>query len=231
VRSPTTMASCQTWASATSHTRHPWFDTTIMKRKHREIVSPDEEDTVSAPRAPLPKRRRCTNLEHGFSQMSLGISDLADIPVVSVEPPPATNVIDADMVPASSSTYASAPVHQIAYTVEEPVAPEVKMKTSSWYEPEPDRIVITDMDSFTEEDEEEDENVSINPALLDVIRSNTIETSTTTKTPAASTSQALVLFRPLPICDIKNEEERTREEEVLETKEGVADEDAMDVED
>ena len=255
------MTTCQTWSAATSHIRHPWFDTTIMKRKHREIVSPDEEQDLAAAaalRAPLPKRRRMSNLERGFAQMSLGFSDLADIPVVPVDPPPSTITVtpmDADMLPASSSTYSSTstPVHQLPYTVEEPVVPEVKMKTSSWYEPERDRmsslrsrrsaadvprtgIVITDLDSFTEEDEEEDGDVSINSALLDAIRSNTIDNSTKTPTPAPSTSQALVLFRPLPIPDLRKEEEggRTEEVEVVDTREEErpVDEDvAMDIED
>ncbi|KAF8894904.1 hypothetical protein CPB84DRAFT_1748430 [Gymnopilus junonius] len=228
------MASCQTWSSATSHIRHPWFDTTVMKRKH-EVVSPDEEQDLASPapvdpahRAHLPKRRRFSTLENGFAQMSLEVPN--------TEPVPYGDLADEDMCgvgpSSSSSAYPSAIdlLYQTPYTVEEPLAPEVKMKSSSWYEPEPDRIVITDMDSFTEEDEEQDGNVSINPVLLDAIRSNTIENSTTTKTPAESTSQALVLFRPLPTgSDMKKKDEEQRTRGAVETR--VVDEDAMDVED
>ncbi|KDR75426.1 hypothetical protein GALMADRAFT_249481 [Galerina marginata CBS 339.88] len=130
------MAFCQTWASTSSHIRHPWFDTTIMKRKHRETVSPDEDvETQSASHLPGPgapaarpavkapplKKRRYSNLENGFAQMSLGA-------VASVTPSLPV-IMDADM-----STV------PLAYT--EPSIPEVKMKTSSWYEPEPDRTWI-----------------------------------------------------------------------------------------
>lgn len=39
------MASCQTWTSST-HIRHPWFDTTVMKRKHRDLEpDADADDT------------------------------------------------------------------------------------------------------------------------------------------------------------------------------------------
>jgi len=54
------------------------------------------------------------------------------------------------------------------------MVPEVNMKVSSWYEPEPDRIVITDLDLFTESDDEREreseEKFDINPVLLDCIR-------------------------------------------------------------
>jgi len=84
---------------------------------------------------------------------------------------------------------------QPIYTVEEPV-PEVDMKASSWYEPEPDRIVITDLDLFTESDDEcereHEESVNINPILMDCIRNKELATH------PKVTSTALVLFKPLP---------------------------------
>lgn len=46
------MASCQTWAPST-HIRHPWFDATVIKRKHRDIrdaSAPDSDsDSEGAP--------------------------------------------------------------------------------------------------------------------------------------------------------------------------------------
>lgn len=148
--------SCQTWTSS-SHIRHPWFDTTIMKRKHREAVSPDEED-ATFPTArptktpPLKRRRKYSNLENGFAHMSLGgsaasaaassplpWSSSAVYPSVQEFIPPNNPNMDADMRSLPS------PIKGPAYIVEEPSIPEVTMKTSSWYEPEPDskRGIIT----------------------------------------------------------------------------------------
>lgn len=143
--------SCHSWTYS-SHIRHPWFDTTIMKRKHCEAVSPDEEDAtlptgVKTPTKapPLKRRRKYSNLENGFAHMSLGgsaVSAAANAPLAwsssAVYPsvqefiPPNHLNMDADMRSLPDST------KSVAYTVEEPNIPEVTMKTSSWYEPEPD---------------------------------------------------------------------------------------------
>jgi len=77
-----------------------------------------------------------------------------------------------------------------------PLSPEirdVKMKTFSWYEPEPDRIVVTNLDSSDEEDETAP--ISISPAALDHIRSRQIISATK----PSPQSHALVLYRPLVI--------------------------------
>jgi len=141
--------SCQTWTSS-SHIRHPWFDTTIMKRKHREAVSPDEDPDTTFPTArvhtkspPLKRRRKYSNLENGFAHMSLGGSAVSGAtsgpspwpssglyPSVQEFNPPNNLNVDADMEPS--------PIRSLSYTVEEPHIPEVTMKISSWYEPEPD---------------------------------------------------------------------------------------------
>ena len=135
-----------------SHIRHPWFDSTIMKRKHCEAVSPDEEDTpfpmgatASTKTPPLKRRRKYSNLENGFAHMSLGGSAVsaapsaplpwsssASYPSVQEFVPPINLNMDADMRTLPN------PTNSVAYTVEEPDIPEVTMKTSSWYEPEPD---------------------------------------------------------------------------------------------
>ncbi|KAF8197933.1 hypothetical protein BJ912DRAFT_50292 [Pholiota molesta] len=137
-------------------------------------------------------------------------------------------------------------------------APEVKMGVVSWYEPEPDRIVITDLESFTQEAEEEEEEaarvqLSINEALLARIRRQRAagETSLTSSSTSAATStnQALVLFKPLPLSDtelekVNNAQAKQRERAVAEAERtrkarGVEleqrgsmarDEDAMDIE-
>jgi len=103
------------------------------------------------------------------------------------------------------------------------MVPEVNMKVSSWYEPEPDRIVITDLDLFTESDDEREreseEKFDINPVLLDCIRGK--ELGKNSPHPNA-TSTALVLFRPLPGL------ERLQTERATQAK--AVDECAMDLE-
>jgi len=139
------MAFCQTYAS-TSHVRHPWFDTVVMKRKHRETVSPEEDALSSKPVLPPPKRLRMSNLENGFAHMSLGsvpgaaAASSESYPRIQEMPLPgmSSSSMDADML-TPPSTHSSS-THEPSYIVEEPKAPEVKMQTSSWYEPEPDRM-------------------------------------------------------------------------------------------
>ncbi|KAH9485312.1 hypothetical protein JR316_0002220 [Psilocybe cubensis] len=254
------MTSCQTWTPS-SHIRHPWFDTTIMKRKHPETVSPDDDlplgsgPGVSAAKPHPPKRRRCSNLEQGFAHMTLGPSPSIVAEQVSpVETLPTVREIqmasaDADMTPLASTSTSHYSTDRPPYTIEEPSsAPEVKMKNSSWYELGPDRIIITDMDSFAQEDEEENETISVNTALLDRIRSNTLEaSSSSSKSPATGPSQALILFKPLVAPEDKEdmkkmqeeEEERRRKQaeakaaaemEMLKREGETIDEDAMDVE-
>lgn len=133
-----------------------------MKRKQIDTVSPDEETGPSIRAAPPGssaasepplKRRRCSTLERGFAHLTLGAPPVgptvAPVPVnptktypVSLDAAPgASSPMDADMASVSPplpnvTTYPS-------YIIEEPSAPDVKMKTSSWYEPEPDRTSIS----------------------------------------------------------------------------------------
>ncbi|KAJ3499806.1 hypothetical protein NLJ89_g10054 [Agrocybe chaxingu] len=242
------MASCQTWTT-TSHFRHPWFDTAVMKRKLTETVTPEEDsDDTPGPASrslarPPAKRRRFSNLENGFAHLSIVGSSASNDYSMSLPPAPQqsyiyveeiappvipSNAMDTDMAPPATE--------EPAYTVEEPTVPEVKMKTSSWYEPEPDRIVITDLEAFTESDdedeekEEEKENVAINFALLDRIRNKKAEESLpTVSSPGAS--QALVLFRPLArLSEESGLSEARKEEKEKETRPVEVDENAMDVE-
>ncbi|KAJ7782985.1 hypothetical protein B0H16DRAFT_1494945 [Mycena metata] len=118
--------------------------------------------------ASSPKRRRSGTLERGFANLNL---DAPMHPIV-VEPPP---------IPRPAT----------------PSVPEITMKLSSWYEPEPDRIVITDLTSFSEEDAEPDAPDAptlISPALLE-----RLNRPLASPVPAQPPTQALVLFRPLQI--------------------------------
>ncbi|KAJ7084278.1 hypothetical protein B0H15DRAFT_848489 [Mycena belliarum] len=112
---------------------------------------------------PSPKRRRSSTLEHGFASLTL----------------------DAPMFPAVEEPAPARPAT--------PAAPEITMKTSSWYEPEPDRIVVTDLDSPSDEEVDGDAPPLVSPALIDRLKSRPLQHSL----PAPSHSQALVLFRPL----------------------------------
>jgi hypothetical protein len=96
------------------HHQHPWFVKPTLKRKQ----SPEYERY-----APHPKRIR--KLESGFAGLTLQQNDL----------PPSS--------PTSSAFTASpppSPTHVIyPLSIEEPAeTPEVKMASTSWYEPEKD---------------------------------------------------------------------------------------------
>ncbi|KAL1726392.1 hypothetical protein EV714DRAFT_219368 [Schizophyllum commune] len=87
-----------------------------------------------------------------------------------------------------------------------PPAPDIHMKGMHSYEPERDRVIITDLDSSSDEEEEartEDATdfdaagISVSPALLQRIRQRQIE-QTSLPLPSSGPSQALVLFKPPP---------------------------------
>jgi hypothetical protein len=122
----------QAWASS-SHFRHPWFDASVSKRKRCETPVDDLDESIVAKR-----RRQCSTLEHGFAYLSIGNSTTMDAPWTSLANESRSSAcvnfsaMDSDMLPPQ-------PVH----TVEEPTVPEVNMKASSWYEPEPDSKSFT----------------------------------------------------------------------------------------
>lgn len=84
------------------------------------------------------RRRQCSTLEHGFAYLSIGNPTTMDVSWTSLanesHSSPLVNfsAMDSDMLPP-----------QPVYTVEEPTVPEVNMKASSWYEPEPDSKSFT----------------------------------------------------------------------------------------
>ncbi|KAF7315324.1 40S ribosomal protein [Mycena indigotica] len=79
--------------------------------------------------------------------------------------------------------------------IEEPVSPEITMKSSSWYEPEADRIVITDLAAYAEEELQPEEPPVVNTALIERLKSRPLDPPILSQ----SQSQALVLFRPLQL--------------------------------
>jgi hypothetical protein len=114
--------------------RHPWLDKPSIKRKHPS----DGED--NNPQSPLlhHKRRRCSTLEQGFADLTLDNSQL-----IGTRAYPQAHshhhelrAMDTNFDVSSSSVIRPG-------SIEEP-APiqEIKMKNSSWYEPEKDRKFI-----------------------------------------------------------------------------------------
>ncbi|KAJ7287698.1 hypothetical protein C8J57DRAFT_1496131 [Mycena rebaudengoi] len=134
-------------------------------------MSKKRKQSSSAPESSdrSPKRQRST-LEHGFAGLSLAASVEEDPIPIDVEPPPR---------PVS------------------PTVPDIKMKSSSWYEPEPDRIIITDLNSSSDEEDADasPDPLTISPALLQ--RLNLRAREAKLAPPQPPQSQALVLFRPL----------------------------------
>ncbi|KAJ6557174.1 hypothetical protein B0H10DRAFT_1190397 [Mycena sp. CBHHK59/15] len=130
------------------------------------------------------KRRRSGTLERGFASLTLDSAMDADIPPV----------VDAPAPPRPVS----------------PAIHDITMKTSSWYEPEPDRIVITDLDALSDEEEDTDapDAVNISLPLLQHIKTRALKP----QLPATSQTQALVLFRPfsLPARPARAEEKMDR---------------------
>jgi len=103
---------------------------------------------------------------------------------------------------------------------------DIKMRSQSWYEPEKDRIVITDLD---DSDDESDPNsasgIDISTALLDRIKNHRMHTSASV--PLPSTSTALVLFRPLTFGPKEVVDDEPAE---VVAQSSHADDDAMDIE-
>ncbi|KAE9401562.1 hypothetical protein BT96DRAFT_597613 [Gymnopus androsaceus JB14] len=232
--------------TASPYFSHPWFDKPTMKRRRS---SSSEDDAPLSPASS--KRRRVKALERGFSNLTLQhlqpTSSLAVASPVSVSSPPSAfpssppNDFDITAMEVDYDSSSMLPFIQ-PDSVEEPHSstppeqvPEIRMKGSSWYEPEPDResslvssqpshqdskksrftgIVVTDLDSSEDEEESEPLHPVISPALLERIRRR--ELSVPVPELSLQNQQALVLYRPL------NRPSTTAEEEEKEPKLDVA---------
>ncbi|KAF8348088.1 hypothetical protein F5887DRAFT_629900 [Amanita rubescens] len=209
-----------TWAQA--HVRHPWLSPFTMKRKVCHNDSDDlglEEDEPSDVPRPT-KRRRYSTLEHGFAHLSLAHDFPISGKVESVEDVEMPMESDAPTftVASPSSVEESIPV----------IDNDVRMRKSTWYEPEPDRIVITDLESSSDEetDAQESGDLYVSPALLDHIRSHRFGSNL--KGPP---SQALVLYRPMPRTVTTYEDAAAKANAIAPIKKSTKkEEDAMDLE-
>lgn len=91
-------------------------------------------------------------------------------------------------------------------------------------------IVITDLDSFTQsDDEEEQQTLAVNTTLLEKIRANVAEKFSGSV--PSSTSQALVLYRTPPWPSAVNEQFKREELKEELKKEYNADDAKLDEED
>ncbi len=133
--------------SRDNHTRHPWFDNSLKKRKQRHSVQERTEssDESDGGEARPTKRRRCSALEQGLAGLSLHhkpsrgrTSFIDDESPYTVEVPQVEEMFVDDMLGGRSLN--ENPVIRPG-SVEEPELdiPDVEMKTSSWYELTSDR--------------------------------------------------------------------------------------------
>ncbi|KAI0267163.1 hypothetical protein BC834DRAFT_969179 [Gloeopeniophorella convolvens] len=173
------MASCH-WAQPTQ--LHPWFKPTTLKRKdppHTTPMPPPDKSsgfeartkrqrqylTLEQPRAlkrrlsqadsPTDggvgaKRQRCAALERGLA----GLSIAPPPPLHAQRGPPAPSP-PSNYALSSSTLPSSAPPPVSIADAREP-DDDVRMRSSSWYEPEKDRIVVTDLDASSDDEDAQD---------------------------------------------------------------------------
>lgn len=168
---------------------------------------------------PRGKRRRTSTLERGFAHLSLTPNlRTAATPIIApvIELPSsdssASLPLDVDMNPVGpeiselpSSDY---PVPLLASSVAEAESnspstepQEIKMKGTSWYEPEKDRIVITDLDEFEEDEDEYKQEIETHPDSDEWADSNA--SLTVSSALLAHIKKALILFhKPLPLPNV-----------------------------
>jgi hypothetical protein len=132
-----------TWVQA--HIRHPWFNSYTMKRKIRHGDSNDEEDEPSNEPPHPTKRRRCSTLERGFAHLSLVHEYSVDS--AAVEKAEWAEDVEMPMESVTALTSSESDVNMVAFpsSFEEPTPDirDVKMRKSTWYEPERDRTLVT----------------------------------------------------------------------------------------
>ncbi|KAF8495852.1 hypothetical protein JB92DRAFT_2992101 [Gautieria morchelliformis] len=211
---------------------HPWMAS--RKRKLSDSPDDSDHDNIApqpfAPRTLPHSKRRRFDLARNLSRLSLFEQAQAHAPIVEEQAvktpqPLPTSDQDVDISPWSPShlqgqsadavmdTDGDMAVQVIAHPiVEEPPeraigireVREVRMRNTSSYEPEKDRIIVTNLDSSDDESETSPEtfagndNVySVSPAFLSRIKTSTPLSKTLPPKPE-SDSQALVLFKPSP---------------------------------
>jgi hypothetical protein len=153
------MTSVQTWSTG-NHFRHPWFNASSTKRKQRSpqlAFEMDDNDDDHEPRdGPPSKRRRCNALESGLAHLSLHSPQRdnsgASGTWVEAMPPSVEEVVASSSTcpvnPPPSAQFQLRPDSELGDvvlpdSVEEPPAPEVNMRPSTYYEPEPNSASVS----------------------------------------------------------------------------------------
>lgn len=196
---------------------------------HLAQVSQPNQTPDSNPNGRATKRFRkfeSRNLERGFAELSIQPTSLTSPPPTHIqqhhlEPLPETqtgghgiwiNNVVGSVGQSSNVLYPNGSTIRPS-SVDEPSSFEVddvQMSTSSWYEPEKDRIIITSLDDDEYDGDDEgrqqprteakstaqESEFTISPAFLNAIMK--LRRPADPPTPSAPTSQALVLFRPPP---------------------------------
>ena len=116
-----------------------------MKRKIRHSDSNDEEDEPSNEPSHPTKRPRCSTLERGFAHLSLVHEYSANSAVA--EKAEWVEDVEMPMESVTALTSSESDVNMVAFpsSFEEPTPDirDVKMRKSTWYEPERDRTSVT----------------------------------------------------------------------------------------
>ncbi|KAI0250383.1 hypothetical protein BJV78DRAFT_1220289 [Lactifluus subvellereus] len=148
--------------------------------KKRKLPSPPQSPIEDGGDARFLKRQRCTALERGIERLSLIPAAAphalaSEFPARRPAPPVSAMSVHAPDPSSSQWSEMASPLSPLSLTVN-PLAPytpmavtpasvytpastpadtiaDIKMHSSSWYEPEKDRIVITDLDASSSDDE------------------------------------------------------------------------------
>ncbi|KAL1743027.1 hypothetical protein HDZ31DRAFT_41873 [Schizophyllum fasciatum] len=220
--------------TASSHFRHPWIAKQSMKRQHSsspsDTESSDERQVKRRryanfergfSRLTLADPLRNTSPSAGSSSAHSNEPDITEIELPHTEVPvyadgatpmeldtPATEVPPSMFpTPLATPTLKPASVEEPGSRTSSssPPVQDIRMRGMHSYEPERDRVIITDLDSSSDEEEEvktedatglEAAGISVSPAVLQRIRQRQLEQASF---PLPSRpSQALVLFKPPP---------------------------------
>jgi len=171
----------------------------VLKRKRDPSPVPDQAALADqdSEHAIAAKRRRQRAIENGLASLSLD----GGVPTPTT---PVSPYLVLPTVAAPREKPSQTPLSRISLNpAPDPELPEIQMKSSSWYEPEKDRIVVLDLDFDDEsasdggsQHEEDDAGLRVSSALL--ARLKNVTPKNDLPKPVDDTSKALVLFTPSP---------------------------------
>ncbi|KAI0029205.1 hypothetical protein K488DRAFT_88964 [Vararia minispora EC-137] len=189
-----------------------WDSDTDRSSTPSRVHSSSSQDDVGAALATHPRKRlKSSGLEGGLASLSLSsptvlqpssVEESASAGLALSSPShrkPDMNVEELAYIPSSLGTDAYINYngdHSVvqAFSIEEP-SPEVCMRTTSWYEPTPDRIIITDLDDS--DDEIAPESVVL-PSALEMLHARIGPLIPRVELEDCAQALALVPFHPRP---------------------------------